>query len=682
MDWFVKSIKLISRWIRALDPEVKITFFSFLFSFFLLVNVKEFIISHILIYLIFIGFYLALSKFKSGGENIKVKSIGSLFLIASFFTVLTSNGYISPFFPLFISSLLLVMRSYSFAKFVTIASLTFLILLLQAYFNLSNKSLSLLIFLSSLSFSLLSAFFLMYLRQEEDKENNKISILTEDFQTKTLIEKLWIVLDFEKAISKMHSEELIITEYFRQNPFCPPVCEFILVYRLESKIIFYEYDINNEKIVSSHLNLPFGFEKRKTPEKIYYNEHKEFKHTASNDFFAIYHRSETLKTVDYHLIELIDSIFVEVLAEARLSSYKNLLIEQLLGAENFLYQILNKRQSRELLENAVLLAKKIASVEKTFLIPCDNSMEGKPNLEKAIIKGPITQYPQDSWNISVQMLAEKVCLSGKPKTLETENFKIFALPIKDSSKIYGVLGGIANKEAKVERAISNAQFIANVITLHFRRVETEDSYNKEALIDKKLLLEYNSKIFNLQEIVHQLESKSRIIDGNSKSLLILKRVEQAIYKLLLKTFDEKQHKTSLEVVKKALTDIKEALNRNKISLNYSLDRKIEIEPKILRCVMIAIFEALANSLTYSNATQIEIGLDEMDGKILAYIRDNGTGFNLKSVLDKLKKDKEKDSGLKKIALEVKNVGGKLKIKSAPSAGTSVELSFNFKKDGN
>ncbi|MCX7832022.1 MAG: hypothetical protein N2440_03885 [Actinobacteria bacterium] len=677
----MKAIRFAPLWIRSLDDADKITFFSFVFSFFLLINSKVFNLYDILEYALLVFLFITQIKFKSDGEISKAEFTVHLFLMVSFITVLTSNGYKSPFLPLLLSSLLLITLRSNLLKSIISVALTFSVLLFHAYVGSVNKSTSAIIYLSSLSFSYLLASVLIHLSKAKNlSNNNDILSLPEEFQAKTFIEKLWYVLDLEKAISKMRSEELIITEYFRQNPLCPPVCEVIVVYRPESKIVLYKYDIDTEKISSSTVNLPFSFEKRIPPEKIYDNVLKEFKLTTSNELFAIYHFSGTLESVNSHLIKLIDSLFVEVLAEARLLSYKNLVIEQLISAENFLHSLLKEGPPKDLLENAALSVKKIAFVEKSFLIPCNDLKEGKPNMEKAIIKGPFIRYPEDAWRINVEMLAEEICRTGIPKIIETEKFKIFAVPIKDSNYIYGVLGGIAAKDAVVERALSSAEFTASVLALQLRRLIVEPFFTEPSVVDKSLFLRFHSKILNLQEIVHQLESRTELKPNSSRILPILKEVEQAIYRILFRAIDEENQKVSTSILKSALKDIKEKLHQTNISLNYSFEGEFTIEPKIMRSIIIIIIEALTNALVHSNATEIALGLKEMDGNLLVYISDNGLGFNLRAVLDELKKNKERYSGLKKIAFETKNIGGNLKIRSSPSSGTSVEVYISVKKD--
>lgn len=86
-----------------------------------------------------------------------------------------------------------------------------------------------------------------------------------------------------------------------------------------------------------------------------------------------------------------------------------------------------------------------------------------------------------------------------------------------------------------------------------------------------------------------------------------------------------------------------------------------VEATIYRLVQ----EALNNSLKHGEARHIGVGLDESDGSVLVWVRDDGKGFDPERVpLDRF--------GLHGMKERVDLAGGSLRIESAPSRGTLVE----------
>lgn len=83
-------------------------------------------------------------------------------------------------------------------------------------------------------------------------------------------------------------------------------------------------------------------------------------------------------------------------------------------------------------------------------------------------------------------------------------------------------------------------------------------------------------------------------------------------------------------------------------------------------------EALTNVLRHAQASEVLVSLRAHEGKLVLGIRDNGTGFDVDAVLE----DRNR-AGLGLLGMEqrARNIGGSLKIVSAPGAGTSITLAF-------
>ena len=88
-------------------------------------------------------------------------------------------------------------------------------------------------------------------------------------------------------------------------------------------------------------------------------------------------------------------------------------------------------------------------------------------------------------------------------------------------------------------------------------------------------------------------------------------------------------------------------------------------------VSIALFraaqEAISNVLKHADATQLEVSLEESDGKIRLRVEDNGQGFEPDSASQK----EEQTWGLKIMRERIESIGGNVQIESEPGEGTRV-----------
>jgi signal transduction histidine kinase len=85
----------------------------------------------------------------------------------------------------------------------------------------------------------------------------------------------------------------------------------------------------------------------------------------------------------------------------------------------------------------------------------------------------------------------------------------------------------------------------------------------------------------------------------------------------------------------------------------------DVEATIYFCCL----EALQNVAKYANASSVEIELQQHDGLVAFEVRDDGVGFDTASA--------PRGTGLQGMADRVEAIGGRLRIRSTPGAGTSV-----------
>jgi len=113
--------------------------------------------------------------------------------------------------------------------------------------------------------------------------------------------------------------------------------------------------------------------------------------------------------------------------------------------------------------------------------------------------------------------------------------------------------------------------------------------------------------------------------------------------------------------------------------NILIRRTIDVDedqiPEPLKIVIFRILqEALNNVTKYSRATLVDIGLEKKDGRLAFSIRDNGTGFELGTVL--ADNNCDRGLGLSGMRERTELSGGRFKMESIKGKGTSIFASWS------
>lgn len=128
------------------------------------------------------------------------------------------------------------------------------------------------------------------------------------------------------------------------------------------------------------------------------------------------------------------------------------------------------------------------------------------------------------------------------------------------------------------------------------------------------------------------------------------------------TFED-LHTRILSFVEKAKT----ATN----NITFNVDDNITSDISFTSIVGINIFrviqEAINNTIKYAEATEINIKMHEKKSSILFSIIDNGKGFDLT--------ENSLGNGLSNMEKRIKDINGKIKIKSQKNSGTNIEISI-------
>ncbi len=151
------------------------------------------------------------------------------------------------------------------------------------------------------------------------------------------------------------------------------------------------------------------------------------------------------------------------------------------------------------------------------------------------------------------------------------------------------------------------------------------------------------------------------------------QIKEAVNQTRTLTFDLSSATLYTLGLEAAIEELAEEFsNKNEYQIHFhsSGDMKdISEELKIL--IYRTIRELLVNVSKHSQASEVQIALACLDGKLKVRVKDNGRGFDVKRLNSK---KKARGYGLFSLEERISNVGGKVKIESVQGKGTEVNLS--------
>lgn len=187
----------------------------------------------------------------------------------------------------------------------------------------------------------------------------------------------------------------------------------------------------------------------------------------------------------------------------------------------------------------------------------------------------------------------------------------------------------------------------------------------------RLALELHDGIANdISSVILSLSNSDGTNENSTKGLAKLKETHQNVRKLSHTLMPRSLQEKGLGDALNELS-VNFGSERLKISVQIlGLEERLStfIEFNVYRIVQ----EALNNILKHSNASEVLIECNRIDGKLLVCIEDNGVGFNPSDA-------HEKGIGLQNITNRAKMMNGNVHIHSAPNEGTAVEISVPIRE---
>jgi PAS domain S-box-containing protein len=95
----------------------------------------------------------------------------------------------------------------------------------------------------------------------------------------------------------------------------------------------------------------------------------------------------------------------------------------------------------------------------------------------------------------------------------------------------------------------------------------------------------------------------------------------------------------------------------------------QLDPEVRGHLLYVAREAISNVLRHADATEVSVGVAQLDDHVTLTVRDNGRGFDLAA------RGKRDQRGLRNMASRARLIGGRLDVSTGESGGTQIRLSL-------
>jgi two-component system, NarL family, sensor histidine kinase DegS len=176
-------------------------------------------------------------------------------------------------------------------------------------------------------------------------------------------------------------------------------------------------------------------------------------------------------------------------------------------------------------------------------------------------------------------------------------------------------------------------------------------------IDGKRAEDVQAKLHEIQQLITQVIKEVRRVTFNLKPTVLSDYGLQAALNVFVKEIGK-------------LSDIE-------LTYTSDADPSLRLPQKIENNIFRIIQEAINNAIKYSEATRIDVSLQQTDNFVVIAVKDNGKGFDEKLV-EKRSVNIESGRGFFNMYERTEYVNGSLDVKSEPGKGTSIVLTVPVK----
>jgi signal transduction histidine kinase len=113
---------------------------------------------------------------------------------------------------------------------------------------------------------------------------------------------------------------------------------------------------------------------------------------------------------------------------------------------------------------------------------------------------------------------------------------------------------------------------------------------------------------------------------------------------------------------------------NSIQVDLDLQEDLErMPPAVEQTIFSVVQEAMGNARKHARAQEITVSLRMEGDRIVASVRDDGSGFDVEKTQESYTQRESQSLGLVNMVERAERIGGKLKIASTPGSGTTVSI---------
>lgn len=387
----------------------------------------------------------------------------------------------------------------------------------------------------------------------------------------------------------------------------------------------------------------------------------------------------------YGLLKLVTDLFSYRVSELILAEKEHLLFSRFSSLYSVARTFSNTFDFKTVLESAAEAVKSLTGMQKAVALLTDANGDFDLESERAAVKGRKTEHPEEVWRAALLKVAREVANLNKPvvTTLGGGTSTLLCVPMTFGRSSYGVLAGLTSHAR--EEALADAktmEVIAALVAIALSNLELLREREEIAVSSERdriardmhdsliqtlfgLLLTVESSIHGINKDPAAAEEKlQRVKMGIQQAI---KDAREYIYELYPQALTDLGLKAAIKRVVSSLGESTSAITLRVGNLPDSIP--LAIENAILRVVQ----EAVSNAVRHSGASAIQVAVEALDGLVRVLVEDNGTGFVPSEVASSVRHGSH--MGIQSMHERVRQVGGKLKIASAPGRGTRVEAVF-------
>ncbi len=278
---------------------------------------------------------------------------------------------------------------------------------------------------------------------------------------------------------------------------------------------------------------------------------------------------------------------------------------------------------------------------------------------------------------------EIILESDNPFEISISNSKFLIVHVGNNYATYGLLGmEVTNdKESIIYKNYAyQLQFLSELLSSVFERLKLEEVSESLLITEEqnRIADELHDSVlqrlfslscgmyatikninnYKINDITKELNQFREILDSTMKEL------REKIYGLSWK----KSGSNSFSIdIKKYIEDVKKL---NQVSIPFSIRGNMEIlSTEQKKALYRMICEGIGNAVRHGKAKNIEIILDISADRIFLSISDDGTGFDLKRVMD----DSTRGLGIHNLNYLTEILRGEINIESQSGRGTTLEI---------